>query len=360
MCSVDCQNDNKNAMTTYKLVGEKNLPESELEIEAEISYETLAKYRTAAVKRISGTVSIPGFRVGHVPENILVQKVGELAILEEAAHDAIEKTLSEILGEKKVSILGESRVSITKLAAGNPLGFKIIVSVLPEVKLPDYKKIAASENEKKPEEVTVSEKEVNDFIENIRKGYAQSTAPKGDHTKNEPALPELTDEFVKKLGDFKDVADFKVKITENLRREKEEKTCEKNRLMLAEAILKKTDVIVPKALIESELAKLLARFHDDVTRMGMKMEDYLKHLKKSEGDLRKEWRPDAEKRGKLQLVFDTIAQAEKIEAPREAVEQEVKHLLEHYKDAEPSRTRAYVTTMMTNEKVFEFLESQKQ
>ncbi|MDO8483258.1 MAG: trigger factor [bacterium] len=346
-------------MKQYKIISEKNLPESELEIEAEISYETLSKHRAAAIKKIAPNVSIAGFRVGHVPENILVQKVGELAILEEAAHDAIEKTLAGILGEKKITIIGEPRVSITKLAAGNPLTFKVIVSILPEVKLPDYKKIAATENAKKPEEISVSGKEVTDFIENIRKGYAKSTARKNETgAPIEAPLPELTDEFVKKLGDFKDVADFKTKVTENLRHEKEQKVREKKRLTLAEAVLNKTDVAVPKALIESELAKLLARFHDDITRMGMKMEDYLKHLKKSEEDLRGEWRPDAEKRGKLQLVFDTIALTEKIEAPKEAVEQEVKHLLEHYKDAEPSRTRAYVTMMMTNEKVFEFLENQ--
>ncbi|KKU66922.1 MAG: Trigger factor [Parcubacteria group bacterium GW2011_GWA2_47_16] len=355
-------------MKPYTLIGEKNLPESELEIEVEISYETLATHRAAAIKKIAPSVSVAGFRIGHVPENILVQKVGEMAILEEAAHNAVEKTLSEILGEKKISILGEPRVSITKLAAGNPLAFKITVSVLPEVKLPDYKKIAATENTKKPEEISVSEKEVTDFIENIRKGYAHSTAPTPEGVGVPTSdvgksvgenLPELSDEFVKKLGDFKDVADFKVKIAENLRHEKTQKAREKKRLSLAEAVLNKTDVAVPKALIESELAKLLARFHDDITRMGMKMEDYLKHIKKSEEDMRKEWRPDAEKRGKLQMVFDTIAITEKIEAPKEAVELEVKHLLEHYKDAEPSRTRAYVTMMMTNEKVFEFLESQK-
>lgn len=341
-------------MKPYTIIGQKNLPESELQIEAEISYETLAKHRAAAIKKFSANISIPGFRPGHVPENLLIQKVGELAILEEAAHDAIRLTLSEILGEKKDSIVGEPQISITKLAPGNPLCFKIILSILPEVKLPDYKKIASAENANKPEEIFVSEKEVGDFIENIRKGFAENKEKNGE-TKE---LPALDDNFVKKLGDFKDVSDFREKVAGNLRQEKTEKAREKKRLMLAEAIIKKTDVIVPKALIENELAKLLARFHDDIGRMGIKKEDYLRHLKKSEEDLRQEWRPDAEKRGKLQLVLNAIASAEQIKAPTEAVQQEVKHLLEHYKDADQDRTRAYVEMMLTNEKVFEFLESQ--
>ncbi|MSU55613.1 MAG: hypothetical protein EXS46_03715 [Candidatus Taylorbacteria bacterium] len=346
-------------MKKYTLIGEKNLPESELEIEVEISYEILAKHRAQAIKKISNTASIPGFRTGHVPENILVSKVGELAILEEAAHEAIESALPEILTERKISILGEPNISITKLAPQNPLVFKISFSIVPEVKLPDYKKIASKENSKKSEEISVTEKEVDEFVENIRKGFVKSTAPKPGEEIQEKDLPEVNLEFVKKLGDFKTVEDFRSKIRENLHLEKTGKAREKKRLVTAEAVLNEVEVNVPKALIESEIAKMLARFHDDITRMGMKMEDYLKHVKKSEDDMRKEWRPDAEKRGKLQLVWNAIAQQEKIFALKEAVEEEVKHILEHHKDADPLRANAYITMMLTNEKVFEFLESQK-
>ncbi|MCR4311473.1 MAG: hypothetical protein NUV54_02830, partial [Candidatus Taylorbacteria bacterium] len=256
---------------------------------------------------------------------------------------------------KRVSLIGDPRVTITKCAKDNPLTFTIVVSVLPEVTLPDYKKIASSENAKKPEVVEVTDKELDDFIKNILTGYAKSTAKEGETQE----LPTLDDTFVKKLGDFKDVADFKAKVKENLLHEKQHKAKEKKRLMLAEAVLKKTDVSVPKALIESELAKMFARFHDDIARTGMKVEDYLKHIKKTEEDMRKEWRPDAEKRGKLQLVWNAIAEAEKITVPPDELEVETKHMLEQYKTADPGRTRAYVSMMLTNEKVFDFLESQK-
>lgn len=38
--------------------------------------------------------------------------------------------------------IGKPDVQITKMASGNPLEFKIISTVIPEVKLPDYKAIA--------------------------------------------------------------------------------------------------------------------------------------------------------------------------------------------------------------------------
>ena len=77
----------------YTITAEKSLPESEHEIMLEISYETLAKHRATALREISRNFQMPGFRAGHVPENVIVSKVGELSILEEAAHEAIEEIL---------------------------------------------------------------------------------------------------------------------------------------------------------------------------------------------------------------------------------------------------------------------------
>jgi FKBP-type peptidyl-prolyl cis-trans isomerase (trigger factor) len=85
----------------------------------------------------------------------------------------------------------------------------------------------------------------------------------------------------------------------------------------------------------------------------------LKQAKKTEEDIRKEWRPDAEKHAKLQIILNAIAEKEKIMAPAEDIDHEVKHLTEDYKDVDPKRAHAYVSMMLTNEKVFEFLESQK-
>jgi len=88
----------------------------------------------------------------------------------------------------------------------------------------------------------------------------------------------------------------------------------------------------------------------------LKTEDYLGHLKKTMEDLRKDWRTDAEKRAKLQIVMNKIAGVEKIEPEAEKMEAEVKHLLASYKDAKEERVREYVAMVLTNEKVFEFLE----
>jgi len=96
----------------------------------------------------------------------------------------------------------------------------------------------------------------------------------------------------------------------------------------------------------------------DITQMGLKFEDYLKHLSKTVPDLRKEFRNDAEKKAKLALVLNKIAEDEKIVADPEQVANEVAMILEHYKDADPERAKMHAENVLTNEKVFQFLETQ--
>jgi trigger factor len=88
----------------------------------------------------------------------------------------------------------------------------------------------------------------------------------------------------------------------------------------------------------------------------LKLEDYLKHIKKTIEDLKKEWIPDAEKRAKLQIILQKISIEEKLEADKEEVEKETAKLIEYYKGSDPERTRAYVEMQLVNEKVWKFLE----
>jgi FKBP-type peptidyl-prolyl cis-trans isomerase (trigger factor) len=93
--------------------------------------------------------------------------------------------------------------------------------------------------------------------------------------------------------------------------------------------------------------------------MGLKFEDYIKHINKTTDDLKKEFRNDGEKRAKLALVLHHIGKAEKITADPEQVANEVAMILEHYKEADPERARMHAENILTNEQIFKFLENVK-
>jgi FKBP-type peptidyl-prolyl cis-trans isomerase (trigger factor) len=101
---------------------------------------------------------------------------------------------------------------------------------------------------------------------------------------------------------------------------------------------------------------MLAQMEEDLKRANLKMDDYLVHIKKTPEELRTEWLPMAEKRAKLQLVLNEIAKKESITPKPEELEGEVKTLLAQFKDADESRVRTYVDSVLTNEAVMQMLE----
>jgi FKBP-type peptidyl-prolyl cis-trans isomerase (trigger factor) len=343
----------------------KKVPGSQVEITCEISKEVLNSFREKALKTINESISIDGFRKGFVPENILINKVGEMTILEEMAEMAISRAYTEIILENKIDAIGRPQVNITKIAIDNPLEFKITVAVMPEIKLPDYKKIAEKQiSEVNPDETKVTDKDIEDAILRIRKSHVSHEGH--DHEKMTPEehdkaimqdLPEWNDDFVKKLGDFKDIPDFRNKLSLMLEEEKKSESKDRLRMKIAEAIAEKTEVELPQILIDSELDRTEAQFKADIERMGVKMEDYLKHAKKTIEEIRKEWQPHAEKKSKVQMILNKISILENIKPSEEDIKKEVDHIVEHYKDADRESATTYAETVLTNDKVFAWLEN---
>jgi FKBP-type peptidyl-prolyl cis-trans isomerase (trigger factor) len=339
------------------------LEKSRVEIIGSVPTETFESFRKKALHNINEEVAIDGFRKGKIPENILISKVGDMTILEEMAQLAISDSYPKIITEEKIDAIGHPEIHITKIALGNPLEFKIVTAVVPDVKLSDYKKIAKEEVSKKKEIAEVTDKEVGDAILNIQRsrvdhgGHDHDKISPEEHSKLvDASLPEVTEEFVKSLGNFKDVSDFKDKVKVMLSEEKIEKEKEKKRISISDKLIESSIIDLPDVLVDSELKRIESQFSDDITRMGVKLEDYVKHAKKTVEDLRKEWRPHAEKKAKLQLILNKIAEIEKITVSQKDIEAEVENIVNHYKDADRERASVYAETVLMNEMVYKFLE----
>jgi FKBP-type peptidyl-prolyl cis-trans isomerase (trigger factor) len=253
----------------------------------------------------------------------------------------------------------------------------------------------------------VTDEDINNVIEELRKGRAQQhvhehpTSPEGsaghveahDHsdpnhthstspessaehveeakedvdavskqasTQKNQDLPPLDDAFAQSFGtDFKTLEDLKTKVGNNLRLEKEQKAKEVRRTAIMDTLIKETKVDLPETLVEGELSNMLAQFRADITRFGGTWEEYLAHAKKTEDDIKAEWRKDAEKRAMSQLVLHKIAEAEKLQATDEEIEVELIRLLAQVQDADEQRARQYLYQALTNEKVLKFLEESK-
>jgi len=331
---------------------------TEAEISGELGIELLAPYRAELLREFAATFEADGFRRGRVPENIIVAKIGDMALLEKTAERAFRALTPRFLKAAALETVGRPEIIITKLAPGNPVVFKMRVFLAPEVTLPDYKAIAKEVFLPK-EDIQVDDEELERVITDIRKSRARKAAEGEAGGEKELPLPALDDEFVRTLGDFADVADFKKKLRENILQEKAYRAGEKRRIAVMEKIIAAAEITLPEILIDAELERLVGGLKQDLERMGIRPDEYFKKAGKTEEAIRKEWRPEAERRAKIQIALNEISKKENLVPAPEDIEAEVSHILEHHKDADLESLRAYVQTVLANEQIFKFLENQK-
>ena len=303
MSTADTRNDTWSVTVTSE-------EHSMVKIDGELPYAALLKHRASALATLGQNILVDGFRKGHVPEKVLLDRIGgEMALLTEMAERALARAYPDIIREHKIDAIGHPQISVTKLAPQNPLGFSALVAVIPVVTLPDYKTIA--------------------------RGIRRETAHATNH--ESPPSCEQPDEVTAQKS-FEATA--------------------RHRAALTDAIIEQSQIDIPRILIDSELGQMFGQMEHDLARANLKVEDYLGHIKKTRGELAKEWMPAAEKRAKLQLILNEIAKHEHIVASAETVEQEVAHLLEQYKDADQTRIMLYVSSMLVNEEVLKMLEKE--
>jgi trigger factor len=150
-------------------VTKNDLGKSQIELTVEIPAEEFKSYLEPAVKKISAEVKIDGFRPGHVPYEVLKAKIGEMTILEEMARLAINKTIGAVIKEHVAGQpVGEPQVNVSKLAPDNPLEYKAVLALLPEVHLGEYKNLKLKE-----EKIVVTPAEVEKTVNDLREWRAK-------------------------------------------------------------------------------------------------------------------------------------------------------------------------------------------
>ena len=161
------------------------LPKSEVVISVVIPFDEFEPHLKQAAVLISEEIEIEGFRKGKAPYDIVKNRVGEHAIYERAAELAVRHTYRGILSElgtrnlelgrnnrAPFTPIGKPEITLTKLAPGNELCYKVRVTLLPEVVLPDYKAIAQKIRAKE-EEQRVSDEEADAAIQWLRESRTQ-------------------------------------------------------------------------------------------------------------------------------------------------------------------------------------------
>ncbi|MDO4872130.1 MAG: trigger factor [bacterium] len=151
------------------------------------------------------------------------------------------------------------------------------------------------------------------------------------HEVRENILPELNEEFVAKLGEFKTVEDFEKQIKEDLKHQKEHEADDKFKDELVRELAEKSKVPVPEILIEDQKRNIELDMQQNLMYSGLTLNAYLERM----GKTREEWlesdvKEAAEARVKAGLALAELSKVEKVEATLEEVDARIEQLKAQY------------------------------
>ena len=117
-----------------------DLPESKVKIAAVVPADELDKRLQAAARTFASEMKLPGFRKGKVPPQLVLQRVGREAVMEEALREGLPEWYERAMIDSGVTPVGDPKLDMPDPPAdGDPLEFTIEVGVRPVAKLGDYK-----------------------------------------------------------------------------------------------------------------------------------------------------------------------------------------------------------------------------
>ena len=173
-------------------------------------------------------------------------------------------------------------------------------------------------------------------------------------------LPELDDEFAKDVSEFDTLKELKQSIKEKLEKQfKDREKYEKEDAVVRE-LVKELEVDIPSGMIETEVENMMKDMEQRMSYQGLKMDQYLKMMNKTEEQFKKEYEPQALEAIKSRLAIEVVVKSEKIEASDEEIKTKIEEMAKNYgKEAkeleENENVRNYIKNGIENEKAMEFL-----
>ncbi len=180
------------------------------------------------------------------------------------------------------------------------------------------------------------------------------------HEIKKKELPEINDEFAKDASEFDTLEEWKKSIKEKQEKENSSKAkFEMEEEAIAEAC-KNATVDIPSGMIETQIDNMEQDIASRLSYQGMNLDQYLQMIGKTKKEFRDEYKEEAEKQVKTNLVLEAIMKEEKIEVTKEEIEAKIKEMAEMYGQKEEAvknnvQLTRYVEETLKTEKTIHYI-----
>ena len=180
------------------------------------------------------------------------------------------------------------------------------------------------------------------------------------HEIKKKELPKLDDEFAKDVSEFDTLEELKNSIKEKIDVENKNKEKYETEEEAIKTVCENTEIDIPSGMIEVEIDNMIKDIEGRLSYQGLKLEQYLQMVGKTEEDMRKEFEDQAKKSVKSRLVLEAVVKAEKLEASEKEVGEKIKEMAKQYNRPEDEllaneQLRSYIAESMKTEKAIEFI-----
>ncbi|QJU11014.1 trigger factor [Candidatus Saccharibacteria bacterium oral taxon 488] len=148
----------------------KKLSDTNVCLTITLGADELNAAEQVALTKMARDLKVPGFRKGKVPISVAAKHVNPMALQEQVLDSALSKAVAEAFMNEKLQALERPSVEVKKFVPNQEVEFTAEATVVPPVKLGDYKKLKA-----KPQAVKVEAKDVDEIIERMQQNFVDKT-----------------------------------------------------------------------------------------------------------------------------------------------------------------------------------------
>ena len=151
----------------------KKLSDTNVCLTITLGADELNAAEQVALTKMARDLKVPGFRKGKVPVSVAAKHVNPMALQEQVLDNALSKAVAEAFMNEKLQALERPSVEVKKFVPNQEVEFTAEATIVPPVKLGDYKKLKA-----KAQAVKVETKDVDEIIERMQQNFVDKTEVK--------------------------------------------------------------------------------------------------------------------------------------------------------------------------------------
>ena len=313
----------------------KDISEEKIELTITIPKSAFEESYNAMLKDRTKDTDIKGFRKGKVPTDIVepsMKPMLQFETFERLApmyiNTAVQKEKIPLIAPPKYSILPDFKKA-------KDLEFKVEITVMPEFKLGNLKKVSV-----KKEIVKIEEKDVEEVLKELK-------------IKNETKAKKIGDSWAKEIAKtlglekITNLEELKKMVRDTLKTQKEHMLLHGYQDDALKQGIELSGIKIPQTAIEFESQERERAFEQDMQTRGMKVDDFLKQSGLDLKQMREAWEKDAKEALENDVFLNLFADKKDIKVTQEELDKKI----EEIKKSQPTTDQS----IFSNEEWLEYI-----